>query len=167
MSTLVNIIKSHSNSAFLDEDGNPINIQLKEGVVKEDIITFEKNISIDLPKELKELFAFSNGLDLFGITLCSMEEMDFFEDSQLLGFHNWGNGDFDCISLGGLYPKGSIVFMAHNEDTTTLVSNDLTSWIEEVISEIKKTGALRHPLEYNKSIIEGVYKNSNTHNKEW
>ena len=29
----------------------------------------------------------------------------------MVSFHNWGNGDFDCCTIGGAYHKGAVLFM--------------------------------------------------------
>ena len=159
MSELVNFIESYCNETFLDEDGDSLIIELKKGVALEDIRKFEIDNGIDIPEGLKELLLFSNGINLFGLQVVSLEEMEFFPNTEMLSFHNWGNGDFDCLSVGGDYPKGAVVFMSHNEGETVLVSDSLVEWFKGVISEIKKLGALLHPCDYSERESEGMYKN--------
>lgn len=159
MSQLVKIIETNCREIFFDEDENRLIVELREGVDIESIKKFEKKNDIKLPEDLKELLLFSNGIELFGLRIVPLEEMEYFPYSGILTFHNWGNGDFDCLSLGGDYPRGIIVFMSHSEDKLASVSNSLIEWFTEVISEIKKKGALLHPLDYDERELEGIYKN--------
>lgn len=159
MNELVKIIETYRRETFFDEDENSLIIELQEGVIIESITKFEKDNDIKLPADLKELLLFSNGVDLFGIHIHSLEEMEYFPHSGILTFHSWGNGDFDCLSVGGDYPRGTIVFMSHTEDKLALVSNNLIEWFTGVIAEIKRIGALLHPLDYDERESEGMYKN--------
>ena len=159
MSELVKIIETYRIETFFDEDENRLIIELREGVTIESITKFEVDNDIKLPEDLKELLLFSNGIDLFGIHIHPLEEMEYFPHSGILTFHNWGNGDFDCLSVGDDYPRGTIVFMSHTEDKLALVSNSLKEWFTGVIAEIKRIGALLHPLDYDKRESEGMYKN--------
>ena len=159
MNELKKVLKSYCNKTLLDEDGDNLIIELNEGVDKEVIVRFEADNGIELPKDLKELLLFSNGLNLYGLQIFSIAEMEFFPNAKMLSFHSWGNGDFDCISVGADYPEGAVVFMSHNEDNTALVSSHLIVWFKEVISEISKLGTLLHPLDYDERESEGMYKN--------
>jgi hypothetical protein len=158
MRELVKIIENYRRESFFDEDENSLIVELRDGATIESIAKFELDNNIKLPDDLKELLLFSNGIDLFGIHINSLEEMEYFSRSSILTFHNWGNGDFDCLSLGGDYPRGSILLMFHSEDKLALVSNSLTEWFTGVIAEIKRIGALLHPLDYNERESEGMYK---------
>lgn len=159
MGKLIKMIKSHCSKIILNEDGDNLTIELADAVVIEDISKFEIVNDIEVPEDLKELLLFSNGVNLFGLQILSLEEMEFFPNTGILSFHNWGNGDFDCLSIGGDYPKEAVVFMSHNEDNTVLVSDNLVEWFKRVISEIKELGTLLHPLDYSERKLEGLYKN--------
>jgi hypothetical protein len=159
MRKLVEIIETYRYETFFDEDENSLIVELREGVTIESIIKFEVNNNIKLPEDLKELLLFSNGIDLFGVHVHSLEEMEYFPSSGILTFHNWGNGDFDCLSLGDDYPSGTVLLMIHSENKLALVSNSLVAWFTGVIGEIKRTGALLHPSDYNMLESEGMYKN--------
>lgn len=162
MSELIDLIKLYAGSVLLSEDGEEMTIELMDGATIENIVRFEKDNALVLPAELRELLLFSNGLDLFELQILSLEEMEFFRESEVVSFHNWGNGDFDCLSIGGDYPVGSVVFMMHSEDKLFHVSNSLQEWFAGVIQEIKREGTLLHPLDYNERESNGIYKMINT-----
>ncbi len=159
MGDLINIINTNRNRYLINEDGDAIMINLNEGVSASDILNFEAANSIKMPENLKELMMMSNGMDLFGLQILSLEEMEFFPNSAILSFHNWGNGDFDCLSFGGVYPKGAVVFISHSEDDSALVCDSLYEWFNKVIVEIERVGTVLHPLDYTEQATEGLYKN--------
>lgn len=159
MSELVDILKFYHKEIFLDEDENGLSVELREAASIESISKFEIDNDVQLPEDLKKFLLFSNGLILFGLPINSLEEIEYFPQSKILTFHNWGNGDFDCLSVGGDYPKGTVVFMSHTESKLAIVSESLTDWFVEVIKEIKSIGTLLHPLDYNVRESEGMYKN--------
>jgi hypothetical protein len=159
MSALVKIIETYRRETFFDEDGNILIVEFGEGATMESIKKFEVDNDIKLPEDLKELLLYSNGIGLFGIQIHALEEMEYFPRSCILTFHTWGNGDFDCLSIGGAYPRGTIIFMSHSEDKLAIVSNNLIEWFLGVIAEIKGTGTLLHPLDFDERGLEGMYKN--------
>ncbi|MNE54312.1 SMI1 / KNR4 family protein [compost metagenome] len=158
MRELIDLIKYHSCEVFLNEDGDDLIVELRKGATIEDIARFEIDNGLELPRVLKELLLFSNGINLFGLQILSIQEMEFFPQSKIISFHNWGNGDFDCLSVGGDYTRGAVVFMSHTEDNLEVVSNSLMEWFAGVIAEIKKEGTLLHPLDYNERQTNGMYK---------
>lgn len=158
MDRLIEKIIFYSKKNFIDEDGNCLRLELNEGITIEKISKFEQDNGFCFPHVLKELLLLSNGINLFGQQIFSLEEMEYFAMSEVVSFHSWGNGDFDCLSVGNRYPKEAVVFMFHSEEKIELINRDLTQWIEEVINEISKIGTLLHPLEYEGRESEGIYK---------
>ena len=160
MSDLIKLIETYSQRALFDEDDNKMIVEPIEGASLADISKFEATNGMEMPLDLKELLLFSNGMDFFGLHILSLEEMEFFPNTGMISFHNWGTGDFDCLSTGGDYPKGSIIFMAHAEDNTSQISNNLVDWFESIFAEIEEVGALLHPMDYQYSELDGLYKNT-------
>lgn len=168
MGNITEIIEFYRKKTFLDEDGNNLIIELREKANIEDISRFEIDNGFEMPEDLKELLLLSNGLVLFGIQIQSLEEIEYLPRSGILTFHNWGNGDFDCLSVGGDYPKGAIVFMSHSEDKLISVVDNITDWFIRVIAEIKSKGTLLHPLDYDERESEGIFKKiSHQIEKKW
>lgn len=147
MSKLIDIIAKYKNVKLSDEDDNPLVIKFFKPIEHESIEIFERNNSISIPSDLKELLLLSNGFSLFGVEVLPFEEMEYFRNSGLLSFHAWGDGNFDCISLGVDYPLGAIVFMNHSEDNLALFHHNLSDWINELIMEIEDKGVFLQPIE--------------------
>jgi len=159
MNEIANLIKVQRHRRFTDENGNQIGIELREAVTDEAISQFEAENAVSIPSELKKLLEFTNGLVFLGLHVLSIDEIEFFPNTGLLSFHNWGNGDFDCISTGKVYPENSVIFMNHSEDEIAFVSPTLEEWLKRVSNEIGKYGALLHPMDYMERQVEGMYKN--------
>lgn len=159
MQNTVKIIESYRNDTFVGEDGNILSIIVSEGAAIEDIRDFEYENGIVLPEDFASLLLFSNGINLFDIELLPLEEIEYFPDSQIISIHNWGNGDFDCLSLQGAhYNIGSIVFMSHSEENLSFVSLNLREWVLGVIQEVRAFGTLLHPSDYDYRQENGMYK---------
>ena len=149
MEEIGSILDSYANQAFEDEDGASITIKRNIGASADEQDAFMEREKIVLPKELKELLMYSNGMDLFGISLLSLEEMIYYGNEKLLVFHNWGNGDFDSILLDQKNKNfGSVYFMNHSPDKIYLVSPSITDWVKNVIHEVQQKGTLYHPCDY-------------------
>jgi hypothetical protein len=154
MKQIIEIIIASSGKSYLDEDDNILNITLYKGAPLIKINELEKRYGVHIASELKELLLFSNGINLFGIEILSIESMEFFHVEKKIAFHNWGNGDFDVID-----EAGQIYFSNHSIEALILVSSSLSNWIVSVIEEIEIKGTLLHPIDYsNRENEEGVYR---------
>ncbi len=159
MSELIKLLKIYSDKSVLDEDGLKVGVEFNNGSSIDEILKYQDKNSIALPQNFIEILLYSDGIKLFGLEILSLREMWFFLDSNLIAFHSWGNGDFDCLSLGKEYPKGKIIFMSRSKSSTAVVSDTLENWFKSVINEIEEFGTLFHPMDYNTRNIEGMYKN--------
>ena len=127
---------------------------------------FEQRHRIQLPVDLKELLLYSNGLGLFGTPIQSLEEMELYEDQLLLTFHNWGNGDFDCVSVDRNARYGEVFFADHSPDKSTPIGLTFCDWISAVIRETEESGTIPHPMDYSLYDKNGIYKSVYLKNKK-
>lgn len=154
MQRVIELIKNNTSKTYLDEDGNPLSISLNKGISLTRIESFEKLHNMKLPSELKELLLFTNGINLFGVEILSLETMEFFPEENKLLFHHWGNGDSDFID-----ENGATFFSAHSIENLIAVSPSLSSWLDGVIKEIKLKGTVLHPMDYtNREDEIGLYR---------
>jgi hypothetical protein len=157
MSFILNFLDTYKNKTILDEDENKLSLILNKGATIKQLSDFEKKYNIELPEDFKNLLLYSNGLNLFGVEIRALDEIEYIDDAGILIFHNWGNGDFDCLALNSKYETGSILFMNHSPDVLMTVSPSLQSWLESVMQEIEKFGVLFHPSDYNCREENGLY----------
>ena len=158
MNRMKDIINKFINKPLFDEDGNKIFIKSNKGVLMEEIKTFENHHSIKLPFELREILKISNGINLYGLHILSLNEIEVLDDIGLISFHNWGNGDFDYISTGKITDEGTIIIRLHDSNEFYFVSSSLYDWFVDTIKEIEKYGTLYHPSdfdEFNSSLLYG------------
>lgn len=158
MSRIVELLQSYAHVVLLDEDGEELKISLSKGTNWETIKKFENKENINLPTELKELLMFSNGLVLFGQQILSLDEMEYFTSDNIVSFHTWGNGDFDCISVSQITKTNTVYFMSHSVNNLTPIHSSLFGWTKDVINEIQKKGTLLHPYDFTERNEEGIYK---------
>ena len=81
--------------------------------------------------------------------------MEYFKEEQLLTFHSWDDGDYDCISLN---KNNEIIFVNHSPVNRYFVASSLYNWISEVFKEIETKGTLLHPFDYYIRQEDGLYK---------
>lgn len=141
-----------------DEDGNSLTLILNAGLSKHELEEYEAQLCTPLPEEFRAVLRYANGMNFFGQKLLSTHEQTFFPEQGIVTFHNWGNGDFDCVVVGAsAYSVGAIAFMNHNPDVTTEISPTLSNWFDRAAAEIAKKGTLLHPADYRQRREQGLY----------
>lgn len=158
MGPVLELLDRHSIKVLKDEDGQQLVMSKPPGLSPEQIADFELRRGIRLPSDLRDLLVYSNGLDLFGVQIQPLDEMELFEENLLLTFHNWGNGDFDSISVNPDIEYGNVFFTDHSPDNSTSLDISFYDWIAAVIREIEDKGTVPHPMDYGMRDEEGVYK---------
>lgn len=160
MSQVIEILNSSQELELENEDGDALELEASTPLSEQDVKDHERRLGVEIPGQLRDLLMFSNGLLLFGQPIMSIQEQQYYPVQGLLSFHNWGNGDFDCIATSASdYPEGSVVFMNHSPEITVKIEDTLTAWLTKAIDEIRTNGALLHPRDYmtNSDSGEGLY----------
>ena len=158
MGRIVELLKRFAHVVLHDEDGEELKVSLSKGADLVSIEEFENKEDVKLSTELKGLLMYSDGLVLFGQQILSLSEMEYFASDNIVSFHAWGNGDFDCISVNQSEQEETIYFMSHSVDDLTPVHYSLFGWIKDVIAEIQQKGTLLHPYDFTERNEEGIYK---------
>jgi hypothetical protein len=140
MKSITKIVEKYKKQIFNDVDGDDITLERNKKASKIAIEKFEKQTGAKLPSQLKELYSFSNGVDLFGSEIVPI----FYEpDFNAFQLHGWGDGDFDYIM-----ENGKIAFLDNRSRKLVPFAKSLAEWAEKVILEIKKNGTLSHPDDF-------------------
>ena len=158
MNKIVEILETYSSKVLLDEDGNQLTIEKSEAITVGDLQRFELYHGIILPPDLRKLLMFSNGINVFGVRVQALNEMKFYDSQMLLTFHDWGNGDFDCISVNSRSYYGSVYFINHSIAKNISMAITISEWISLCINEIQKKGTVLHPMDYLFRHEDGMYK---------
>ena len=159
MSSISHILDSFRNLRLEDEDGEALAFSLDPALSEAGLIAHEKVIGVRLPGQFRDLLMYANGMRLFGLDLMSTDQQSYFREHRIISFHNWGNGDFDCISTStSPYPAGTVVFMNHSADVTVRITGLLSEWLEKAVQEIRLKGALLHPADYREKPEQGLYQ---------
>ena len=155
MSTVAEILDSFRELRLENEDGFESLLELETAASKQEIQSREASWGMKLPGQLGELMQVTNGMYLFGLEIMSLGALDEFPEYGLIAFHNWGNGDFDCVTTSSSkYPAGTIVFMNHSPDVTVKVADSLAEWLTRVVQE-ERDGGVAHPMDLQE---HGVYR---------
>lgn len=155
---IISLLQDYSSKELLDEDGNKLFIEKAEAVPMEMLERFEKLHQLRLPDDLRDFLLFSNGINIFGTKIYSLDEMELFPENKVLSFHSWGNGDFDCISVDNGDEYGRVFFMNHSVSNLVSINISFVEWVFGVIREIECKGVLLHPMDYRIRRETGMYK---------
>lgn len=107
----------------------------------------------------------TNGMSLYGTTLFGTTppaeaDQDRVADRvsrRLVPFHDWGNGDFDCLDLTKIVDdEPPVVFWNDHHDNLFPIAHSFAKWIPMAVHEISRFGRLLHPRDY----YEGRYENA-------
>lgn len=151
-------LASMQDLALEDEDGNALRVRINSSVPEDELEQYESRLGLSIPLELRQLFMCSNGLDLFGCQIMKANEITCFASHGLIAFHNWMNGDFDCVATQtSKYPEGTVLFMNHSPDVLVQIESSLLQWMSGVVDEIREKGALWHPADYIGTPGRGIY----------
>ena len=141
-----------------DEDGDVVRLLVGRPVSEEALQSYEARLGGRLPGEFRDLLAFSNGMNLFGLEIMPVEGQEHFSEQGIISFHNWGNGDFDCIALcSSGHPEGAVLFMNHTPNVLVPISPSLGQWLSAVVDELNEKGAVLHPGDYFVRNEGGIY----------
>ena len=160
MSAISNLLDALNSLVLEDEDGNDLLVHTRPGVCERDLQDWEHNNTVHLPAELRDLLTVSNGIGFFGLEIVSVGSLQYFPQAGIIAFHNWGNGDFDCVAASpSAYSEGTVLFMNHSPDVVVPIAASLHEWIERIVGELRTRGAVLHPADYRLSTTTGgVYR---------
>ena len=161
-SSIAEILDRWRDIEIEDEDGEDVMPDLKPPAGAEAIGAFADRLSADhkreLPAGLKAFFEAANGGDLWRCELHGVGHGEFLDGSSVdglagefwIGFHNWGNGDFDYIvtAPSSRYMPGSVVFYSHETGRHALVSGSIEEWLTRAAEDHRANGGLAHPYDY-------------------
>lgn len=149
-------------------DGEDLRLGRGPGASEAQIAGFVAQFGLPLTGTYLDFLRRSNGADLFGVTVSGTEPATSDGDRaglvkrRLVPFHDWGNGDFDCLDLtkavGGEPP---VAFWTEETGDLFPITAGFGRWTRMAVFEIQTHGFLLHPREYldpRYANAQGVYE---------
>jgi hypothetical protein len=153
---VVDLLELASKTELPDETGCHVQVGWQPGLRDEHLDRFEKRLGYALPPSYRQFLGHGDGCDFYGLSLLSASEVAV-HDSGIIGFHNWGNGDFDCLKLSKRRKESGVFFMNHNPGVLVRIADTFFGWLQRVFEELCAHGTLAHPRDYRFLARDGVY----------
>jgi hypothetical protein len=130
-------IENGVKESFKDAKGNAAQLRLKPGFSQTQIEELEKRLAVALPKEVRELLAFSSAFNFepFGELNFSAREWFGLEEILPLGFTIAADGagnDWVIDIKRDTGEWGPVVFMSHDPPVAVIQAPNLAGFIEQV-----------------------------------
>jgi hypothetical protein len=147
-----------SQLEIFDADGNRKAFDMQPGLSRAQIREWETSNKKVLSEDFLAFIGRWNGGHLFGLEILPLEETNYIGAESHLSFHNWGNGDLDCIGISS-ENSGKIFFANHENGQISQVAPSFYIWLSKVIEEKQKHRVLYHPMDYiiSKPTYRGLY----------
>jgi hypothetical protein len=139
-----------------DEDGNPRPARWNRPLTGRELDALETRIGARLPASYRQFLMRGDGGDLFGLCLQGMAARVLVAPG-LLTFHDWGNGDFDCLGLGPDPNQVPILFMNHSPEVVVRIADSFEHWLSSIVEELRRDGTVAHPGDYRYVDSPGLY----------
>jgi hypothetical protein len=151
--SLLNVV---AETPIRDEGGELVHVCWNPPLSLEHIERFERRLGFCLPSSYRSFLLRSDGCVLYQLDLLSASETQLY-NRNILAFHNWGNGDFDCLRLRRRAGEAPVFFMNHAPDVLVKVAKSFGEWLERIIDEYRRYGSIGHPRDYRSETRVGVY----------
>lgn len=99
--------------------------------------------------EIVQFYSTMNGMRFGDEEVGTVNESYWITD-DLISFHNWGDGDFDCCCMTGV--SSAVYFLGHDPPKELFISSSFASWLIAACVEVCEHGRLAKPDE-----VEAIY----------
>lgn len=132
-------------------------VLLRPPPAPEALAAYTARLPLRLSGSYADLLPMADGLDyfgvpVFGVTLPEDTDPDAVAEllrRRLVPFHDWGQGDFDCLDLtkavGGEVP---VALWSEELDNPFPITHSFEKWLRQVAVEVELYGRLLHPRDY-------------------
>ena len=150
-------------------DGGALRAVRLPGASDVAITAFAARFALPLTGTYVDFLRASDGADLFGVPVLGTrpepvdpEAYGEVVQRRLVPFHDWGNGDFDCLDLTKtVNGEPPVCFWSGEGAELYLIANGFGRWTRMMAFEVATWGALLHPREYadpRYANAQGVYE---------
>ena len=146
---------SHRGEALAVESNDPLST--------EQIAVKLESTGLRVTGSYRAFLELADGMSFFGVSLMGLATKPSILDYpamlqyQLVPFHDWGNGDLDCLDLTkGVAGEPPVVFWDDKRDTTVMICNGFSKWLRMAHEDLERYGKLLHPDDYNSDEFTGA-----------
>lgn len=148
----------------------PLRLGLRPPAAPEALDALRARFPLPLTGSYLAMLGISDGLDLFGVPVLGAvlppdTDADAVADlarRRLVPFHDWGNGDFDCLDLTKVVDaEPPVVFWNSEHENLFPITHGFGGWLPMAVHEIARFGRLLHPRDYEDprwADAQGVYE---------
>lgn len=131
-------IERLASAALVDEDGDPVEVEIRPGLTPDEIAAAERELGHAYPPALRDVLSWTSGIDgvLDGIDLTGLEAgqalEELFPEVATVATDGFGNSwGVDLLRENGRW--GPIWYLAHDPPVALYQCDDLATFIGEVI----------------------------------
>lgn len=156
--------------ALTGRDGTPLALTLRPAATEAEIAALLARCAMPLTGTFVDALRVSNGLDLFGVSVSgTLPDPETNSDDwaellkrRLVPFHDWGNGDFDCLDLTKTVSgEPPVCFWNEEQGNMFPITSGFGRWTRMATFEVQTHGFLLHPRDYfdpRYEKVQGVYE---------
>jgi hypothetical protein len=151
-------------------DGGELRLGRRPPATEAGIATLLARFAVPVTGTYVDFLRTSNGIDLFGISVSGTDPdpetnaEDWLDlcKRRLLPFHDWGNGDFDCLDLTkSVNGEPPVCFWNEEQGNMFPITSGFGRWTRMATFEVQTHGFLLHPRDYFEpryADAQGVYE---------
>jgi hypothetical protein len=138
--------------------GRSLDIQLRPPIAERDVAALLDAAGVTITGTWREMLTTTNGISLFGVDVLglgpatdprSVLSYRAMLQYNLVPFHDWGNGDLDCLDMTKtMDDEPAVVFWDDKRDTTVMICSGFAKWIGMAVEDLERYGKLLHPDDY-------------------
>lgn len=143
--------------------GAVLSVQRHAPLSTEDIAARLQAAGLSLSGSYRAFLEVADGMSFFGVPILGIDTKPSILDYpamlqyQLVPFHDWGNGDMDCLDLTkAVAGEPPVIFWDDKRDTTVMITNGFSKWMRMAHEDLEKYGKLLHPDDYNSAEFTGA-----------
>lgn len=158
------------SQVFKSRDGADLRLTRRPPATEAEIAALAARFPLALTGTFVDFLRVSNGMELFGVRVSGAgpdpesNPGDWAElvKRRLVPFHDWGNGDFDCLDLTKSV-NGEPPVCFWNDETGNMfpITGGFGRWTRMAAFEVQTHGFLLHPRDYFEpryANAQGVYE---------
>lgn len=165
------LVRGYAEAPLTPESGgSPLVTALRPPADEAALAAWLATIPLPLTGTYLEFLRVSDGMSLYGVEILGTvppagtdrEDLAEMFKRRLVPFHDWGNGDYDCVDLTKVIEgEPSVVFYNDEHGNIFPITGGFEKWLPMAVYEVSRFGRLLHPRDYQEARYadaQGVYE---------